>query len=72
MKKVDVAVFQTIQAAQDGSFSGGTNSVFDVASGGVGLGKIATDVPADIVAQVNRIQDQIAAGEIKNIPETVG
>jgi basic membrane protein A len=72
LKKVDVAVFQTVQAAQDGSFSGGENTVFDIASGGVGLGKIASDVPADIVAQVNRVQDQIAAGEIKNIPETVG
>ncbi len=72
LKKVDVAVFQTIQAAQDGSFSGGDNNVFDVASGGVGLGKIASDVPADLVADVNRVQDQIAAGEIKDIPETVG
>ena len=72
LKKVDVAVFQTIQAAQDGSFPGGTNTVFDVASGGVGLGEIAPDVPADLVAQVNRIQDQIAAGQIKNIPDTVG
>ena len=72
LKKVDVAVFQTIQAAQDGSFSGGVNNVFDVASGGVGLGKIASDVPADLVADVNRVQDQIAAGEIKDIPETVG
>ena len=72
LKKVDVAVYQTVQDAQDGKFTGGTNSVFDVASGGVGMGKITPDVPADLVAQVNRIQDQIAAGQIKNIPETVG
>jgi basic membrane protein A and related proteins len=72
VKKVDVAVYQTVQSVQDGSFSGGEDSIFDVASGGVGLGTIATDVPADIVAQVNRIQDQIAAGEIQDIPETVG
>ena len=71
LKKVDIAVFQTIQAVQDGSFEGGKNTVFDVASGGVGLGEIAPDVPADLVSQVNRIQDRIAAGVIKNIPETV-
>ena len=71
LKKVDVAVFQTIQAVQEGSFEGGKNTVFDVASGGVGLGEIASDVPADLVSQVNRIQDRIAAGEIKNIPDTV-
>ena len=71
LKKVDVAVFQTIQAVQDGSFEGGKDTVFDVASGGVGLGEIAPDVPADIVSQVNRVQDRIAAGKITNIPETV-
>jgi basic membrane protein A len=71
LKKVDVAVFQTIQSVQEGTFEGGTNTVFDVASGGVGLGEIASDVPADLVSQVNRVQDRIAAGEIKNIPETV-
>jgi basic membrane protein A len=71
LKKVDVAVFQTIQAVQDGSFQGGENTVFDVASGGVGLGEIAPDVPADLVSQVNKIQDDIAAGKVESIPETV-
>ena len=46
LKKVDVAVYETVQSVQDGSFSGGKNSVFDVASGAVGLGKIASDVPS--------------------------
>ena len=72
LKKVDVAVFQTIQAVQNGSFQGGENTVFDVASGGVGLGEVASDVPADLVSQVNEIQDEIAAGTIENIPDTVG
>jgi basic membrane protein A len=71
LKKVDVAVFQTIQAVQDGSFAGGTDTVFDVSSGGVGIGEIASDVPAEAVAEVKRVQDQIAAGEIADIPETV-
>jgi basic membrane protein A len=71
LKKVDVAVFQTIQSVEDGSFQGGQNTVFDVASGGVGLGEIAPDVPADLVSQVNRVQARIAAGRIANIPETV-
>jgi basic membrane protein A len=71
LKKVDVAVFQTIRSVQEESFEGGEDTVFDVASGGVGLGEIASDVPADLVSQVNRVQDRIAAGEIKNIPETV-
>jgi len=71
LKKVDVAVFQTIQAVQDGSFAGGENTIFDVASGGVGLGEVASDVPADLVSRVNEIQDNIAAGNVADIPETV-
>jgi basic membrane protein A len=73
VKKVDVAVYQTVQAVQEGSFTGGEDSVFDVASGGVGLGEIAPSVPAGIVAQVKQVQEQIAAGGLRDsIPETVG
>jgi basic membrane protein A len=72
LKKVDVAVFQTVQSVREGTFAGGENTVFDIASGGVGLGEVAADVPPDLVSQVNAIQDQIAAGTIANIPETVG
>ena len=70
LKKVDEAVFQTIAAVQQGSFGGGTDTVFDVASGGVGMGKVAADVPGDLVAQVTRIQDEIASGAVVDIPET--
>jgi basic membrane protein A and related proteins len=73
LKKVDVAVFQTIQSVQDGSFAGGGDTVFDVASGGVGLGEIAPSVSSSIVAQVKQVQEQIAAGGLRgDIPETVG
>jgi basic membrane protein A and related proteins len=72
LKKVDVAVFETVKAVQEGSFSGGENTVFDVASGGVGLGETADDVAADIVSRVNEVQDDIAAGEVADIPDTLG
>jgi basic membrane protein A len=72
LKKVDVAVFETVRDVQEGGFSGGENSVFDVASGGVGLGEVADDVAADIVSRVNEVQDDIAAGDVADIPETVG
>ena len=73
LKKVDVAVYQTIQAVQEGSFVGGEDTVFDVASGGVGLGEISPSVSAAIVAQVKQVQEQIAAGGLRgDIPETVG
>ena len=73
LKKVDVAVYQTVQAVQEGSFVGGEDTVFDVASGGVGLGEIAPSVSAGIVAQVKQVQEQIAVGGLRgDIPETVG
>ena len=71
LKKVDVAVFQTIQEAQGGGFNGGEDTIFDVASGGVGIGEIASNVPAEAVAQVKRVQDEIADGTVADIPTTV-
>jgi basic membrane protein A and related proteins len=71
LKKVDVAVFQSVQAVQEGSFAGGEDIVFDVASGGVGLGKISSEVPADIISKVQSVQDDLAAGKIMNIPAEV-
>jgi basic membrane protein A and related proteins len=71
LKKVDVAVFETVQAVQEGSFTGGEDVVFDVASGGVGLGEVSDQVPADVVARVQAVQDDLAAGKITNIPGEV-
>ena len=36
LKKVDEAVFQTVQEVVDGGFNGGEDTIFDVASGAVG------------------------------------
>jgi basic membrane protein A and related proteins len=72
LKKVDVAVFQTVQSVQDGSFAGGEDTTFDVASGAVGLGEISADVSGDIITQVNEVQEQIASGALTDIPEEVG
>jgi basic membrane protein A and related proteins len=70
LKKVDVAVFNAIKRVQDGSFKGGTDVIATVENGGVGLGKIgpAGEKYAD---QIKEVTDKIAAGEIKDIPDTV-
>jgi basic membrane protein A and related proteins len=68
LKKIDVAVFETVQAMQEGSFTGGEDVVFDVASGGVGLGDVSDQVPADVLARVQAVQDDLAAGKIADIP----
>jgi basic membrane protein A and related proteins len=70
LKKVDVAVFQAVKRAQEGRFRGGTDVVSTVANGGVGIGKISAE-GQKYAGQVKKIQDQIAAGEIKDIPSTL-
>jgi basic membrane protein A len=71
LKKDDVAVFKVIKTVQDGTFQGGRDSVFDVASGAAGLGKISSKVPRSIVQKAQQVQQDMAAGKIKNIPTEV-
>ncbi len=70
LKKVDVAVENEIKAVQDGTFKGGDNAIFDVKSGGVGIGE-TNEVGAKYADQVKEIQDKIASGELTDIPDTV-
>ena len=71
LKKVDEAVFQTVQEVVDGGFNGGEDTIFDVASGAVGIGVISPTVPRTAVAEVKRVQEEIASGKITDIPTTV-
>jgi basic membrane protein A len=41
IKKVDVAVLDTVKQVQDDKFTGGVNTTFEVANDGAGLGKIS-------------------------------
>jgi basic membrane protein A and related proteins len=69
-KHVDLAVYNAIKSVQDGTFKGGTDVVNTVANNGVGIGKIG---PAGqkYAAQIEKVRKQIAAGEIKDIPDTI-
>jgi basic membrane protein A and related proteins len=70
LKKVDVAVFEAIKSAQEGNFKGGTDIIFSVENEGVGLGELGPE-GQEYADQIQEIQDQIAAGEITDIPDTV-
>jgi basic membrane protein A len=69
-KKIDNAVFGAIEAAQNGSLETGTDVLNTVENGGVGLGKLSPDV-SKYQQQVDDVQQQIAAGEIADIPNEV-
>jgi basic membrane protein A len=70
LKRVDVAVFDAIKRAQDGTFKGGTDVLHTLENDGVGLGKIGP-AGTKYADQVKQVRDQIAAGEITDIPDTV-
>jgi basic membrane protein A len=71
VKRVDQAVFQTIESVVDGSWQGGTNNVFGLADDGVGLGKISSEVSTVDVTAVEVVRRDIVAGDIADIPTTV-
>jgi basic membrane protein A and related proteins len=70
LKKVDVAVFEAVKRVQEGQFKGGTDVIATVKNGGVGLGKISAE-GQQYAEQVQQVQDQIASGEVGEIPAEV-
>jgi len=67
VKKVDVAVFETVKSVQDGTFKGGGDTVFDLKSEAVGVGTLNPEVQK-YSDQIQKIQQQIIDGEISDIP----
>jgi basic membrane protein A len=73
MKRVDVAVFETVKAAVDGNFKGGVNQVFGLKEGGVELAPFHdfdSKVPQAIKDAVKKATDDITSGKI-TVPETL-
>ena len=70
-KKVDVAVYKSIEAAkkQRGAFRTNFNAIFTTANGGVGYGKISSRISPALKAQVEAVRKLLAAGKIKGIPQ---
>src|SRR5829696_19399 len=70
-KKVDVAVYKTIEAAKKSGakFRTNFNVIFTVANGGVGYGKISARVAPALKTQLEAVRKLLAAGKIKGIPQ---
>jgi basic membrane protein A len=70
-KKVDVAVYKSIEAAKasGAKFRTNFNAIFTVKNGGVGYGKISSRAQLSWKKAVESIRKQIAAGKIKGIPQ---
>jgi basic membrane protein A len=70
LKRVDEAVFSTIESVQDGTWKGGRNLVFGLAQDGVGLGKFSPKFPQEDRAAIDAVAKKIAAGDV-TIPTNV-
>ena len=64
VKRLDVAVFDTIAELVRGTFKTGRTSHFSLRNGGVGLGAISPEVPGSLVAEIESIRAGIVAGTI--------
>ena len=70
IKKVDVAVFDTIQDQVNGNFQGGTATTYDATKGATGLGKVSSQVPQSVLQKLQKVEAKVKSGQIVP-PDTV-
>jgi basic membrane protein A len=70
VKRVDVAVFKTIEAVQKGETVGGSVTTFGLAEDGVGLGEVSDEVPQETLDTTEEYKQRILDGSLE-IPDTV-
>jgi basic membrane protein A and related proteins len=71
LKRVDVAVFETIEAVANGTFEGGGVTTFGLAEDGVGLGEVSSEVPQETLDTVADFEERIRSGEL-TVPDKLG
>ena len=71
LKRVDTAVYDSIETAQAGKFQGGRDVVYGIDVGGVGIGRFSPKAPEGIAAATRKVEAQMKAGKITNIPTIV-
>jgi basic membrane protein A and related proteins len=64
-KHTDTGVRDTVLAAANGTFKGGTDLVFNLKNNGVGVGRINPTVPKSWIKLMNSYRTQIIAGKLK-------
>jgi basic membrane protein A len=69
LKKVDVAVYQTVKALTEGETVGGKETIFDLKSDGVGYSTSGDAMAKDVVTKLEELKQSIIDGDIK-VPTT--
>lgn len=70
IKKVDVAVTDTVKQVQADKFTGGSNTTFEVSNGGAGIGKVSS-AGAKYQTQLDDVTAKLKDGSVTP-PDTVG
>jgi basic membrane protein A len=65
VKRVDNGIIAVAKQEQQGKFKGGTDLVFNLKNGGMGIGKINPSVPASYIKLMNSYKAKIIAGKLK-------
>jgi basic membrane protein A len=65
VKRVDNGILAVAKQEQQGKFKGGTDLVFNLKNGGMGVGKINPSVPASYIKLMNSYKAKIIAGKLK-------
>ncbi len=63
--EIDNGVYDAIQQAKSGKFQGGSDLVFNLKNGGMGIGRISPSVPGAWVKLVASYKARIIAGTLK-------
>jgi basic membrane protein A len=64
VKRLDVAVFDTIEELTRGTLQTGRTASFSLRNGGVGLGTISSEVPRSLTAAIEDVRAEIVAGNL--------
>jgi len=70
VKRVDNGVYAVAKQEQQGAFKGGTDLVFNLKNGGMGIGKINPAVPASDLKLMSSYRTKIIAGTLK-VPSAI-
>jgi basic membrane protein A len=65
LKQTGTGVYLAVTRAAAGKFAGGTDIAFNLANGGVGVGKISPKVPKSWIALMNVYKARIISGKLK-------
>jgi basic membrane protein A len=70
VKRVDLGVFQVIEATKNGKFKGNQDLKFTLANGGMSIGKVNPAVPKAFLDKMNALKQKIIDGSVK-VPTTI-